>query len=377
MKNTLKIVVAGNYGAGNLGDELILSGLLRTLKEAVNTQLSKISVLSAKPLQTAKLHNVYAVKPFPSGLRSFLKGSKEAKMEVKDCDFFVLGGGGLFLSLSLHANFIWAIQAYHAYKLGKKVLMLGQSIGKSKNPLLRYMIKKLFNKATLITVRDSVSQKNLKNLGVTKEVHVVPDFAFSKSIPGDAFVEGNIGTSTRPPYAMIALRQMSGLKKSFYSDIAKFIIYLRDEKELTVKLVNFQTGKGADKVIHEEIFNQIENRKNIEILDDIANPQQLFPLFSNARFALCMRLHSAITAIKCRTPFAALNYADKVPALLKDAGFAKCSINLENVTCEKLKEAYKNSSSAKTNGIKTDYSEIAAKELEKFAQTTLRNVLKT
>lgn len=371
MKNTLKIVVAGNYGAGNLGDELILSGLLHTLKKAVGAKSLKTTVLSANPLQTAKLHNVYAVKPFPSGLRSFLKGSKEAKREVKDCDFFVLGGGGLFLSLSLHANFIWAIQAYNAYKLGKKVLMLGQSIGKSRNPLLRYMIKKLFNKATLITIRDSVSQKNLKNLGVTKEIHVVPDFAFLKSIPGDAFVEKNIGASTRPSYALIALRQMSGLKKSFYSDIAKFIIYLRDEEKLTVKLINFQTGHGSDQTIHEKVLEQIKNEKDIEIIPDIKDSSQLFPLFSHAKFALCMRLHSAITSIKCNTPFTAINYAYKVPSLLKDASLTRCSINLSNLTFEKLKEAFEN---AKTHS--KNYAPTAQKELEKFAQTTLRNVLK-
>lgn len=375
MVNTLKIAVAGNYGAGNLGDELILSGLLHILKKAAGAQSLEITVLSANPLQTEKLHHVHAVKPFPSGLRSLLKGSKEAKKGVKDCDFFILGGGGLFLSVSFYANFIWAIQAYHAYRLGKKVLMLGQSIGKSKNPFLRYMIKNFFNKATLIIVRDSASKENLKNLGVTKEIHVVPDFAFGNK-PAPLHQKSVLSANSGFPYALIALRQMPGLKKSFYSEIAKFITYLRDEKKMAIKFINFQTGKGADKVIHEEIFNQIENRKNIEILGDIANPQQLFPLFSNAKFALCMRLHSAITAVKCRTPFAAINYADKVPALLKDAGFAKCTINLENVTFEKLKEAYDNAENEKTNRTKTDYSQTAAQELEKFAQTTLRNVLK-
>lgn len=376
MKNTLKIVVAGNYGAENLGDELILSGLLQSLKEASPTESLKITVLSANPLQTAKLHHVNAVKPFPSGLRSFFKSSTATQETVKDCDFFILGGGGLFLSLSFYANFIWTIQAYHAYKLGKKVLMLGQSIGKSKNPLLRYMIKRLFNKATLISVRDNSSKENLENLGTTKEIHMVPDFAFSKSIPGDAFVEGNIGASTRPPYALIALRQMSGLKKSFYSDIAKFITYLRDKKELTVKLVNFQTGHGSDQTIHEKVLEKIKNAKDIEIVPAIKDPSLLIKLFSNTKFALCMRLHSAITAIKCNTPFTAINYADKVPALLKDAGFAKCSINLENLTFEKLKEAYNNSENEKTNRTKIDYSQIAAKELEKFAQTSFHNVLK-
>lgn len=369
----MKIVIAGNCGAENLGDELILSGLLRTLKKAVGAQSLKITVLSADPLRTAKSHNVNAVKPFPAGIRSFFKSSTATGEIVKDCDFFILGGGGLFLSLSFYANFIWAIQTYHAYRLGKKVFMLGQSIGKSKNPFLRYAIKKIFNKAALITVRDSASKENLRNLGVTKEVHVIPDFAFSKSVPGDAFVEENIGMSKGSPYVLIALRQMPGLKKSFYSEISKFITYLRDEKKLAIKFINFQLGHGSDQTIHEKVLEQIKNKKDIEIIPDINDTSLLSPLFRHAKFALCMRLHSAITAIKCNTPFAAINYAGKVSALLKDAGFAKCTINLEKVTLEKLKEAYEN---AKINCTQTDYSQSAAKELEKFAQTILRNALK-
>lgn len=369
MPQFLKIVVAGNYGAGNLGDELILSGLLQSLKDAISDRSLKITVLSANPLQTSKLHNVDAIRPFPSGLRSFFKSSTVTKEVVKNCDFFILGGGGLFLSLSLHANFIWAIQAYHAYKLGKKVLMLGQSIGKSKNPFLRYVMKKLFNKATLITVRDSASRRNLQSFGVTKEIQVIPDFAFENkpmTLSKKSALPGNFAS----PYILIALRQMRGLKKSFYTEIAKFITYLHDEKKLAIKFINFQLGHGSDQAIHEKVLQQIKIKRDIEIITDIKDPSLLSSLFLHAKFALCMRLHSAITAIKCKTPFAAINYADKVPSLLKDAGLTKCSINLEELTFKKLKTAFENSKHI------TNYAFTAQQDLEKFAQTTLRNVLK-
>ncbi|MBI4234745.1 polysaccharide pyruvyl transferase family protein [Candidatus Peregrinibacteria bacterium] len=368
---TVKIVIAGNYGAKNLGDELILSGLLQSVENAVGKNC-KITVLSANPLQTSKLHHVDSVRQFPAGIRSFFRKSKETEKAVRECDFFILGGGGLFLSLSFYANFIWAIQAYHAYKLGKKVLMCGQSIGKTGNPILKFMIKRLFNKATLITVRDSGSRENLKNLGITKKIHMAPDFAFQnlEPIPGARPAKRGHSSSSPPPYALVALRQMPSLKKSFYKHIADFLIYLRDKENLAVKLVNFQTGHEADSIIHQKVLSHIKDQKSIELIPDISDPSELFPLFSNAKFALCMRLHSVITAIKCETPFTAINYAVKVTATLKDLKLVKNSLNLANISFANLKRSYETSKRSATNCAAT-----AQKELEKFAKTTLRNVL--
>jgi polysaccharide pyruvyl transferase WcaK-like protein len=71
----MKIVICGNYGAENLGDELILEGMLETLR-AVSPD-AEITVMSGNPKETKWLYKarygMEAVAKFPSGIRSFLK----------------------------------------------------------------------------------------------------------------------------------------------------------------------------------------------------------------------------------------------------------------------------------------------------------------
>jgi len=66
----MKIVIAGNYGANNLGDEMILEGLLKLLNDVVPD--AKITVLSSEPKDTKKRHKVKSLNLFPAGFRSYL-----------------------------------------------------------------------------------------------------------------------------------------------------------------------------------------------------------------------------------------------------------------------------------------------------------------
>ena len=164
----MKIVIAGNYGAKNLGDEMILEGLLKLIRSIQPD--SKITVLSADPKDTKKRHKVKSLNLFPSGIRSFFRNLFDFKRKnikaIKECDVFILGGGGLFGSLTFMANFIWGIQAKMAYKYSKPVIMYGQSIGELKGKIRKRIVKKLFKKSSLIVLRDHESKKRLLKLKI-------------------------------------------------------------------------------------------------------------------------------------------------------------------------------------------------------------------
>src|SRR6056297_2129877 len=125
----MKFIICGNYGAGNLGDELILEGLLKEFSEKF-TQ-SEFTVMSANPEETSKKYKVCSVPHIPSGAKSSLKSifqRTETKKELKDADCFILGGGGLFLSLRKRANWIWGVQAMKALWYRKPLIIWGQSL---------------------------------------------------------------------------------------------------------------------------------------------------------------------------------------------------------------------------------------------------------
>ncbi|PIZ76448.1 hypothetical protein COY05_01160 [Candidatus Peregrinibacteria bacterium CG_4_10_14_0_2_um_filter_38_24] len=334
----MKYVVVGNYGAKNLGDEMILEGMIEMLKKA--DDCAEIDVLKGN-------------EKFPAGIKSGIKwifgGNKNTKEKVKNCDYFILGGGGLFGSLSKYANTIWGLQASYAYRNKKPVLMLGQSVGKIKNKFIQKFVKNIFNKSELISVRDAKSKENLKEIGVTKKIVIVPDLAFCRENKDDnQMTLSGIDENQAPSKdVIIALRQMKKLPQNFKIQIARFVEWLTKEEKMNVKFVNFQTGKvDNDEISHKEIKeivgeNTSENNQNGSLT--IITPQssrEVLKLFKNSSFALCMRLHSIIAATLTNTPLAAINYAEKVKNLMDFMGSKENLLEIKNVSFEKLKNLY-------------------------------------
>jgi len=326
----MKYVVVGNYGAQNLGDEMILEGMIEMLKKADNT--AEICVLKGD-------------EKFPAGIKSGIKwifgGNKNTKEKVKNCDYFILGGGGLFGSLSKYANIIWGLQASYAYRNKKPVLMLGQSVGKIKNKYIQKFVKNLFNKSDLISVRDEKSKENLREIGVTKKIVVVPDLAFYRANNDDKqmALNGIDGDSVPSKDVIISLRQIKDLPQSFKIQIARFVSWLKEEEKMNVKFVNFQTGPvDNDEILHDEIKSLVGDNS----LENISpkSTQEVIRLFKNANFAVCMRLHSIITAMQAHTPFVAINYSEKVRNLMDYMGSKENLLDMENVSFETLKNLY-------------------------------------
>lgn len=330
----MKIAIAGNYGAKNIGDEMILQGMLKMVTAVFPN--SEITILSADPQETLKTHGlthaIKAVKPFPAGIRSFFSSSTETKQAVNECYLFILGGGGLFSSLKFVANIIWGMQAFRAYSSGKKVWMYGQSIGPMKNFIVKFIVKKLFNKASLITVRDQFSREELMRNGVEKEIFVIPDMAFRTSTNTQP-------TIPRPNNLLIALRSMENLPENFISEIASFVDFLINEKGFSCTIVNFQQGIDSDEFLHEKLLSLISDQNKISYIKN-PNFNDIEKLFSNSALLLGMRLHSIIAAIKFGTPFIAINYAPKMRNLLTDLKLDDYLLEIGDLSCEKLKTIF-------------------------------------
>lgn len=299
----MKIVICGNYGAKNIGDEMILEGLIALINKV--SPNAKITVLSADPKETSDRYKVQSAPKFPAGLRSMLKGCGETKKIVRECDLFILGGGGLFGNLTFRANFIWGVQAIMAYRYGKKVMMLGQSIGKINGFFQRKLVKYIFNKASLISVRDYPSKKRLQKLKVRKKILVSPDLAL---------YESQSKNSNQIHQLTVALRHLPNQKPELYKNIADFLDWVIEKQNWEVTMINFQ--EPDDEIINQHVLNKMKHK------DRVIYPGTI-DQFHSSKVILGMRLHSIIKAVKEQIPFIAINYASKVEDFLKYAGLQK------------------------------------------------------
>ena len=346
----MKIVITGNYGAGNIGDEMILEGLMNAIKNS--TKDAKVTVLKGD-------------EKFPSGLRSLMKSlfksERKTKKLVKECDCFILGGGGLFGSLTLKANIIWGVQALMAYFYEKPVIMYGQSIGELKGRFRKWLVKLIFQKAKLITVRDQESKHRLKLIGITQKIHVIPDLAFN--IPYKPHKQSRKSI-------ILALRQQSSIKKKFITEIAKYLNWIIEEKNFEVNIINFQEppSKDADEILHEKVLEKVKKKSKVKIIPTPEKTEQLLDVISSSSLLLGMRLHSIISAIKAETPFLALSYAPKVKDMLDYAGLELYTLDADKVQSHIQLTKTTESILRKSEKIKKDLAETNKLFLEKHRE---------
>ena len=161
----MRIVLAGYYGCGNVGDDALMLGLLTGLGEAP----MEITALSGNPELTRRMFNVRAVPR---------KDPRAIKGELETTDALVFGGGGLLqdktslLSLKYYTHLI-----HMAKGMGKRVALIAQGIGPIDSYLGRRATAKALALCDLITVRDSESLSVARSLGA-KHVELTADLAW-------------------------------------------------------------------------------------------------------------------------------------------------------------------------------------------------------
>lgn len=325
----MKLVIAGNYGAHNLGDELILEGILTAIRRI--KPAAEITVLSEKPQETKNKYEIYCVKKFPAGFRSFffrlLDGNfKKTAKAVKECDFFMFGGGGLFDGTTLKGMIIWAIQAAFAYHYKKPVILYAQSVSSIDSKLKRWIIKKVFGKAVFVSVRDENSKEVLKNILQGKQVYTMPDMIFR--------IENFKKThaSNFQNKVLICLKKIEWMKEELKDSIVELADNLL-RGNVTVEFLPFAI---EDEKYLNEIADKITQKDKIEVHKFTEDKNKISEIFKSVGFVLGMRLHSILMAIICNIPFIAINYNPKVKNLLKLVDLEENLIEPEDVDNEIL-----------------------------------------
>ncbi len=359
----MKIVVAGNYGAGNLGDELILEGMIKTLKE-IDPDVD-LTILSADPDYTAAKLTERSLHKFPTGIRSLLKGVflgniKQTLKAVKECDAFILGGGGLFDSSSKMGIMIWAVQAMVAILKKKTLIMYGQNLPKVKKGILGKIVKYVFDKAIFIALRDDEIPENFK------KAIKVPDLIFKSQPTGHEPKKENI---------VIALREAPSVTKNHLHQIAKFINFIQDEnRELKIEFVPFE--KESDEKLIEFMMPLLAEKDRIIVHKYTDKREKVEKIFLSAKAVIGMRLHSILMAVNTGTPFIAVNYNPKVSNILSSMKLKGFIVEMKEMDFEKmrklLEEILSNQEEVQKRILTARDAEI---EKFKFAEEGLKNAL--
>ena len=346
----MKIGVIGNYGATNIGDDAILTAVLKSLEG------HKVTIFSANPEAWKATFGTSSAPLFPLGFRSCWRhGFRSSIKAMKKMDAVVLGGGGLFQDSYLYACFLWAWQIFWVKLFKKPLFIYATGVG----PLKTWLGKKLttwaYRQAEVITVRDRYSAQVLEELKLGKEVQISADPVFNYRKPGIAKVR------TKNLF-IVSLRPWLNANKKTISVFMEVLEHLKSEKNAEFIFVIMQQIKEHDLQMIEPIVSKLGGEIYIP-----NNFSDLLQTMETAEFAIGMRYHFMIAAIITETPLLPITYAPKTEALFEGNPLGIYRNPVSELSTEQLTADLKRLSVGYNNAViyekamSADYADLAEK----------------
>jgi len=319
------VLVCGAYGKGNAGDDAILEAIVTELRQ-IDPDLP-VWVLSRKPKETRLTYRVNALYTF--AFPKFLP-------RMRKINLYINGGGSLMQDVTSRRSlwfYLFTISA--AKKRGSKVLMYGCGIGPIHYPSNRRLCAKVLQKRVdAITLRDTHSQQELAEMGVTHPQVILsadPTVILPAASPQviDGVLESHgldpkgryIGFTLRPWPGFDAKAELFGKAADYaYEKYGLTPVFLPIERRLDVAACQ-KAARHMTSPYH--------------IFEDTGKSGHTIGLFARMGVVVSMRLHALIFAAGQAVPLVGVVYDQKISSFLTYIG-QDLFTDLEAVTYEGL-----------------------------------------
>ena len=309
-KRRYKVLLSGYYGFSNAGDDAIL----QSIHEGILSTGGRvdITVLSNNPAATAAQYGLPALPRF----RFWTVLSA-----LRRCDALVSGGGSLLQDRTSTRSILYYLSLMRgAQLLGKPVMLYANGIGPVQKPANRRRVKKVVDRATLVTLRDANSAQELTAMGVTHPaLHITADPVFNLDAASPARAQELLqacGIVPDKPFAAISVRPWSDTEH-FFKELAQVCDYLSDRHGLQILFLPMQPA--ADTAASQAVGRHMRSPYRLLGGEDSAlTPGELMAVLGEAQLCLAMRLHTLIFAARMATPVLGLVYDPKVASYLDE-----------------------------------------------------------
>ncbi|GAB1594603.1 polysaccharide pyruvyl transferase family protein [Lysobacter claricitrinus] len=314
MTATVRLFVHGWYGAGNVGDELLLATIARWASEVGG----EVCVASVNPEHTRHTHGLDAVNA---------RDLPAIAQRMASCDLVVIGGGGLFQT---HHSFTvpglfrfnsgdiaaYARPALMAEQLGVPYIVWANGIGPLEGDGPREIVRHVVERALAVSVRDDESAALVRTIGVERRVDVGADPVWANPIP-DFVTAPSSGLRSR---LGIAVRPWA--PASWEHSLSNAIRCSVDPASTTLVWLGFQATEGfeADCLVMERLQAALPEFLHETVR--IRRPDDAWSQLASCDALICMRLHAQILALRLQKPLLCLEYDEKMVVTSQMAGLA-------------------------------------------------------
>lgn len=344
---TVGILIAGNFGFHNIGDEAILSAMIRGLRK--DHPERHICVVSGDADQTEHDYQVDSIG---------WKNIPKIIDEVEKSNLILLGGGGIFhdhwyvdpetMLTADHGGIPYFCEFATLAEIMKKSLMIfGAGVGpinaKEDQDLTAYA----FRQANAVSVRDVESKWILKDFGVNIEkVQVTADPAHllvADKSSTEKILSGILPKNGLPVVA-VCLRNcnIEGERADWQKVVAAGLDRFLEDHPCNLLFIPFHNLSESyltnDLDASARVRSWMQKKKSVFMLEDSYPPETIAGILAECRLVFGMRLHSIIMAANAGVQVVGLVYDPKVKNLMSRLGLTEYAIDLPEISKNRIME---------------------------------------
>ena len=320
-------MVSGYYGFNNNGDDALLLALCEDIKREKDN--ARVLVLSHRPKETKKIYRTDAVNRV--NIFALVKALKGAKV--------LLSGGGSLLQDETSSKSLWFY--FFVIKLAKlcnvKIMQFANVFGPVKRAFNCKLTARVINDCVdVITLRDTDSEKAMRDIGVTVPTCVTADPAMllegaSEKELCKLFEKENIPNDS---YIAVSVRDWKNNAPDFELSLSRAIRDFADRVDTNVIFVPMQYPH--DVAISKRIAKKIGKRAFVP--EGQVSIREAIGIIGNADLNIAMRLHSMIYSLSEGVKTIALRYDPKIDGFMNYVGLSD-KVDVETITKETLGDA--------------------------------------
>ena len=305
VENNYDILLSGYYGHNNMGDEAMLEAIIETLRS--ERKYIKLAVLSQKPGETSKLHNIKSIYRF--SIYRIFKTLIKTKV-------YINGGGSLIQDNTSNRSLYYYLSLIVLAKLtNTKVMIYANGIGPINKTINKHFTRCVLNMADIITVRDENSLKELERLKINKpKIELTADAALTLKSVENERIESILkaeGIDASKSLIGFSIRQW-GQDMEYLETVAKVADIAYKKYNLVPVFIVMQ--KNNDLKISESIIKRMES--DAYIIKDNYSPKEILGIISKLELLIGMRLHALIFASMSAVPCIGIVYEQKVEGFI-------------------------------------------------------------
>ena len=323
------VVLHGGYGKLNLGDDAILHVLLRQIGAGMPD--ARISVICHGPEWVCRRYGV-AAHHFASAA---------ALRAILGADLYVIGGGGIINKINTYSGrrklkvldpkgkFLF-LAALLARRAGARVIFHVVGATSVPDSLVAWLARLSMSRADEVSVRDPLSQRVVRELGVWREIRLLPDPAVSLDAADAATAmrilkDGGVDPTRR----LVGLNLRPVLEpdvdnRETARTVAALADWIIDRFDAQVCFLPYgrHPSKAAenDLGMAREVGAQMLHVARYRILERECTPPEMKAIMGQMGYCLLERLHATILAAGMGTPFLAISYDAKVSEFMRAIG---------------------------------------------------------